>query len=85
MYFSQTVIYILIKVIRSATPRNNFFKMFIYVYSLPIHVSALVGHLHVEYRINYWKLLHLQWIVVLCALVLLGSICNIFGNSAIVS
>jgi hypothetical protein len=34
------------KVIRSAVLLNNFLKMFIL---LPLHVSALVGHLQVEY------------------------------------
>jgi hypothetical protein len=36
--------------------------MFIHIYLLLLHVSALVGHLQVEYTINCWKLLHLQWI-----------------------
>jgi hypothetical protein len=31
------------KVIRSAVPPNNFIKMFIHIYLLPPHVSALVG------------------------------------------
>jgi hypothetical protein len=39
-----------LKVITSAVPCNNFLIMFIHVYFfLPLHVSALVGHLQAEY------------------------------------
>jgi hypothetical protein len=37
--------------IRSAVPRNNFSKMFIFINLLPLHVSALVGHPQAEYTI----------------------------------
>jgi hypothetical protein len=41
----------IIKAIRSAIPRNNFSNMFIHIYLLSLHVSALVGHLQEEYTI----------------------------------
>jgi hypothetical protein len=42
---------LIIKDIKSAVPRSNFLKMIIHIYLLPLHVSALVGHLQEEYTI----------------------------------
>jgi hypothetical protein len=45
----------IIKVIRTAIPSKNFLKMFIHVYLLLLHVSAFVGHLQVEYTMNFGR------------------------------
>jgi hypothetical protein len=44
----------IIRVIRSVVLRNNFSKMFIHIYLLPLHVSALAGHPQTEYTISCW-------------------------------
>jgi hypothetical protein len=70
------------KVIRSAGPFRTFFKMFIHIYLLLLHVSALVGHPQVEYTISCWKLMHLQWIrCSACFMHCWVTIYNIFGKS----
>jgi hypothetical protein len=45
--------------------------MFILIYLLPLHVSALVSHLHAEYTIIAGSYCKYKGSVVLCALVLL--------------
>jgi hypothetical protein len=47
--------------------------MFIHIYLLLLHVSALVGHLQVEYTIIAGSYCAYNGSVVLCALALLGS------------
>jgi hypothetical protein len=38
--------------LRSAVPCNNIFKMIIFVFLYPLHVSALIGHPEAEYTIT---------------------------------
>jgi hypothetical protein len=54
--------------------------MFIHINLLLLHVSALVGHLQVDYTIIAGSYCTYNESVVLCASVLLGSIYNIFGK-----
>jgi hypothetical protein len=54
--------------------------MFIHIYLLPLHVSALVGHLQAECTIIAGSYCTCNGTVVLCAFTLLGSIYNIFGK-----
>jgi hypothetical protein len=52
--------------------------MFIRSMLLPLHASALNGHLQAEYTVTAGSYCTYNGSVVLCALALLGSICNIF-------
>jgi hypothetical protein len=53
---------------------------YIYIYFLPLRVSAPVGHLQEEYTIIPGTYCTYNGSVVLCALLLLGSIYNLFSK-----
>jgi hypothetical protein len=57
-----------------------YFKMFLHIYLLPLHVLAFVGHPQAEYTIISGSYRTYNRSIVLCALVLLGSIYNIFSK-----
>jgi hypothetical protein len=73
----------LIKVIRKAPPSYNFKRFLFYVlYILPLHVSALIGHLQAEYTIISGTTSY-NGSVVLCYYVLfytLGKFCRCLLN-----
>jgi hypothetical protein len=46
---------------RSAVPRNNIFKMFIFLFLYPLHVSALLGHPQVVIEKGVLKMYLKMW------------------------